>query len=513
MINANLPFRVTSLTEKALLNTFFLNALEPPECIKCKIESIDNSVLKSCALAAANNVDLYSSPLNKSYVHIGTKPIKAAIRVAYMAFVTLTISSLDLIVDGSLGLKSYLLYKVAIYNLKDPKPEWNKTKKYAEACLTDLTIFLKGALCSTCIVLGSLYSLNCFRLTTFFMGKCTLSPIESVVHGVFSGVAFFLASMFMGSMGLAFALPQMIARKDEKTGMFLALSLRNLLGLVDTNGSLLSFSNADQIQFTQKDNNITFYDESLEHLTALVIHAEIQLIDAVRRANIYLNNEKKPSIDFSYPFDGIFVANHLKQHIPNLHPNLIKELERMDQKVKILRKLHMSARMLAVGTLPIDPLTSFFDKPLPSFIKREDYKRIFRTGVPDNLPDFIIPLDPNEKASGLTLYENFKQNLRINKWYLEKGARTDLISPFALLGLEEACSHADYKEAKKQYLKSLHPDKNGSSEESKELFTYLRQQVLAKIEPIFKDKGIQNDEFNRISPRNVQHSQNRLYLC
>lgn len=525
--------RVVSLTERALFFTPVLDWISPPNCEKLRIQSVGDSVLESLTRTDKNP---YNNRLNTSYWHWATKPSKATARAFYTAFVTCLISPIGIIGYGAVTAKHLSSYAFYTYTGSGQAPaEWDKTKQYAKAFFTDTTSFILGATLTVMGVGSIILVLRFAGLTTLLYGVCR-DTIATRIFYVFSGTLLVASSAWvLGAFTHESMIPQLIGWEDERVGMYLALELRNRLGLVNEDGVLLKFSSKDKLQYTETQQGLygtsyTFRGAVYDQLINLVLNAELELLDKVREAQQICADAGKELISFRYPFNGNEVAKHLEKCFPlervesersgtgmvAQHPQtgsvfqLMDELRKLQYKVEVLKTIELTAKevtledsiwMLFVKAMAKQPHRTINFRPIPSFVNYLYYQAQFNLRFIEgsdrsaqggdagqiNLNYFTgLGLDPSTSAEPAAdqLYDQFKYRVQTDKWRHQNAQPTH--SAFWLLGLEDNCTYAQYVKAYRQYMLAVHPDKNGSSDESKQL-----TQIIGNI------KSVLDRHFNR----------------
>jgi hypothetical protein len=501
--------RVNSLTERALLNSTVLDWINPSNCEKLRIQSVGDSALETLVESRRNP---YTNELKNNNWHWGTKPVKCVARVLYTALVTCTLAPLGTVGYGTITLVSLGQYRWAVYKGENGAAEWEKTKQYAKAFFTDFTSTVLGAVCTGMLAGSFVYLLTPSMMASLFA--------ESIANGVCSvlGGAGMVAGVFyiFGGFYHESAIPQFIAYEDERVGMYLALSLRNNLGLVNENGGLLKFSSKDKLEYTRiqagyNQTSYRFQGAVNEQLSLLAMNAEMELLDKVREANHYLTSNGKKGLAFAYPFKGDVVAAHLEKTFPESKKpteesasaivafdrgiprfdRLIKELKTLEYKVKTLRVLHRSSKQLTLEdsfwlsfvkgmartsspTITIPAMKSYisevyyrqtFEEPITVAATNEMGKALTGLSLPGI--DEAQPL-----PQGATAYEVFKHRVCISKGCVEDGQTAK--PALWLLGLNDDCTFDEYKKAMRACNLAVHPDKNPLREaEAQKLFQFL----------------------------------------
>ena len=373
------------------------------------------------------------------------------------------------------------------------------------------------------------------NLTTLLYGVCR-DTIATRIFYVFSGTLLVASSAWMlGAFTHESMIPQFIGWQDERVGMYLALELRNRLGLVNENGGLLKFSSKDQLDYTETRQGLystsyRFHGAVYDQLINLVLNAELELLDKVREAQQICADAGKELIPFHYPFNGNEVAKHLEKCFPldcvesessatgmvahHLQTGrvfqLMDELRKLQYKVEVLKTIELTAKkvtledsiwMLFVKAMAKQPHRTINFRPILSFVNERYYLAQFNLRFTEgtdqaaqegdagqiNLNYFTgLGLDPSTSAEPAAdqHYEQFKYRVQTDKWRHQNRQPTH--DAFWLLGLQNDCTYAQYVRAYRQYMLAVHPDKNDSSNESKEL-----TQIIGNI------KSVLDRHFNR----------------
>lgn len=502
--------RISSFSEIALLNNTVLDLLCPPECEKKKIKQHD-SILETLIRSKEN---LFSNPSGNTLAHRSLKPLRCVLRVFYTALVTATVSPLGVACRTVQTAAHLGKYSIARYKGDEAQKniEWEKVKRYAWAAFTDLSVALCGA---TAIFAGAMAVVS---------PLVALAPhvtvADSICFLVFGGLMGGISTHVLGGFYPTSILPQLIADNEERVGMYIALELRNKLGIVGEDGKLLKFSKADHLEWNRI--RMKFEGDNINNLGLLVMRAELELVDHVRAANQWLQKNNQPLIKFSYPFKGTDVADAIQKALKessvsaeqagkneksvgkesdkkdakaeSIRQNLIL----MDRKISILKGIFETSRDLGANgslgfqilrALAKQPHKEFTFQPLPeTFILREYYSDYFNApfmfdpiNVPEELASLyektpsLIPLDPDtpDLEENASLYEVFKQRIRKEKWKFENQEPTE-IQLYELIGLKKDYNYDDCKKAINRHNLALHPDKNREKgEEANELFLVL----------------------------------------
>jgi len=262
--------RITSFTEKALLHPNVLKILCPPKCDIQKIKTASVSVLENVDTLAS----FYRTKLNKSLPIKLTEPLRAVTRVIYTIIVGMTASPLGILYHGGATLKNLGSYTIAKYKKDEiADAKWEKTAGHVQAFATDLFCTIR--------ILGAAF------LMTYTAILFTASAMIYKIHPSFSFVVCVVAaSIFKGladTLGASNpdqSIPALIAEREIRASMYFALVMRNQLGIVDTNGSLLPFSKDDKLDGKYLD------DAGTERLISLRVQAQHRfekLLDEIKR--------------------------------------------------------------------------------------------------------------------------------------------------------------------------------------------------------------------------------------
>lgn len=494
-----------SFSERVFLNNTFLNVFCPPNCEDNRITQVTNSIIVTLLYSPT---DLFANA-QKGYLHWTTKPFRAAFRAAAIGLVTLTVSPLGSLYFGSLTLKNYWNYTKEKEFTYERNVKWVETERIGRAFLTDLICSTVGAVS---FYVGRLLTLSIidiskglyFNTPVRMRNSILFSKLDKISTGALL-VLFGAASIggLLGAYYPSYTLSRMLKQmyKDQETPLFLALEVRNQLGIVDQQSGLLKFSEADRLEYgTDYMHGVTtpsFRGPAYRAQISLIVHAEMEMLDLAVAANALLKKRKLPPLKASYPFNGKTIAKTLQdafktkkqdQSIVIYDENnsfastqkLIQDLKKLEFKINILKELFHSCLHLAVKEPLLLELVSVFGGPsrrevdipkLKCFLEKKSYLDYFRTAIPmgaDNpeqnqsadIYKEIEPLAPSAaQPNAEDLYQNFLYRLRVNKGNLNR--QEDLTySDKGLLGLEEDCSFADKKITYRKYLMALHPDKN-----------------------------------------------------
>jgi len=552
----NNEFYIRDFTKEALLNNTALDWICPPNCQKNKITQVGNSALE--ALIKSKN-DPFSNEV-KGYYHIMTKPIKAVARVAYIGLVLLTISPLSMLFRVGLVGKNLSEYSFKKYvkgvddNDSNQLATAERIKTYAKVLLSDASYVATGAATATLL---------------YLVGSMTLLTSKGLYHGVAvtwgNGVIYHTVDkvvyLALGLSGLGFIpsffgayspskiLSRIVADRDDRASMYLALEMRNKLGLVNEEGGLLKFSDLDGIKVTTSEiyrNRYvhTFHGEAPKKLAKLICDAEMDLLDLVLQANAWMKKNGLEPLPFSYPFNGKDVVKKIKSAIKTSNKDegfsffkkvnvstlslynknrdglkeLINNLEKVHYKIQLSRDMYQSAHDTAIQ-MPIWldlaalafqgelPKTAQINQPI-SYVNQAYYQYYFQCGgIPmdneqpntENEQDPIIQLkkfyqqveleslNPQKSAEPQKemTYQLFLYKLRVNKWKMEQNNGQVLLKQHELVGLEDEYTHAEMKDAIRGHRLALHPDKHQNSDESAKLFKYYNQ-IRLVIDPYKK---------------------------
>jgi hypothetical protein len=391
--------RITSFTEKALLNNFVLDLLYPPNCEKKKITQIGNSVIETLKEINCDHV-------KKGFLHWGTKPLRCIARGAFVGIVAVTVSPLGIFYYGTLTgvhLANYSFRKY-IQGANTQHEKWEKISQYASAFFSDLFYFSAETYYISSIYFGFyFYLLPRFSLSdnSIILSKLGInSPIKALVKKViklaigFLGLAYL--GDFMSSGGFSETLSRLLGDSKSKTGMYLALKIRNQFGIVNQDGDLLQFSSEDALEDALEykkrkilSNQLYLFERPVNNkLIELILAAELALIDRVRKANQWLVEKNLAPIAFTYPFNGKSIAKTIEQAVqiqPNLIDSqfhqLINNLRKMDDKIHAFRNLYVSSQQLVMkGSVMKElllPKDIPFIIPPPSYIRESSYKQYF----------------------------------------------------------------------------------------------------------------------------------------
>lgn len=513
--------RIPSLTERALFYPTALQLFFSSNCQERVLSTRKESLLET---VAASPFNIYASPLKTSVLHWGMKPARALGRVVYTAAVITTFAPLGILYNGFQGARHYAVYKIASHKNDTVKQESAKEKSiaYAKAFFTDLT----------CTILGGL-AVTFSGLILYGVTEIIFNPWETLSYKI---QCLFGATCIIGVISHAFGafepermFPKLIAYSDERAGMYLALALRNRLGLVSSDKGLLAFSSMDQLEYTHTPNGYAFsLSQNYMFLFDLISNAELELLTLVRTANAYTKNNGGEEIPFTYPFKGSDIASLIEtRHLSKGQKktssnqsfslgeyqadlaavqNLANRLRMLDRKIDLLRTMFDDARKLTLesstwatflymlgrreppsislnnskANVPEDAYREYFNAP---FVKENIHSDNigYAAAIPyiEILNKCPLPaLDPAEttKPQAKNLYESFKYRIQTAKWSLAHNGK--IMTPWELLGLAEGYVFKDLKTATRKYSMAIHPDKNmDKRDEATQLFQTLSQIV------------------------------------
>lgn len=291
--------RIASFTEVALLNSKVLNLLYPSEC-KLSTLYAQSHVLSTLRLL--NSQHFISAEIKRPYIF---KNLTSVCRVLYTAIVTVTLSPVGALWNGGLSLKHYLASKLADDTNKAQETE--KAKAYAQAFFVDFSCFCVGAFCNA--VLGGILF---FSATMLFKAPGTEAKIAALmVSTVLTSCSALVPYWLLGGLDPKWSLTELLAQKDEKAGLFLALSLREKFGMVDQNGNLFPFSSQDKFETIAQDRKYTFQGASFKEFTSDFCRYEKKVIDLICDLNRLFKKNQLPEIPYSYPFLPLKIINDI----------------------------------------------------------------------------------------------------------------------------------------------------------------------------------------------------------
>ena len=499
--------RISSFTEYALLNRWALDYLCPSAFQSRRVDAVGESALRSLQEAKVNP---YSNLKNSSCLYYANKFfITTPLKIAYIAAITFTVSRLGVVVNGVLTVYSYLRYKIsAPHNTHEA---WEKTKGYAFACFADLSSAVAGAILTKAIVEGAFYSMHFCHIGSW-MGKCQFPIKDNALPLIVSVAAVVLGCAGLITLQNPYVAPQFFARPQDRVGMYLSMTLRKELGLVDEKGRLLPFSKEDRLEYQEIRRNggnyFEFSGTNYQTLMELIVNAEWELLETVQKCNQYLPNK----LEFQYPFNGETVARIIEEHLKIPAPRsgerglmaetssaplypLIAQLRNLGTKIKVLNEIFLTAQKLTVeDSIPIIFIKAVlragqtrvnFEKR-KSFIREDSYSSYYHLGkagpkekstarndskgikwVTFNIPS----IDPaSARRPTMDLVDNFRYEVGIRKW---ESQNDQPIAPLRqIFGLNANSSYSDYKKQKRLYVLSIHPDRN-TGVDATELFKCL----------------------------------------
>ena len=512
--------RIASFTEYGLLNQFALDLLDPSDFQKCRIQTTSNSALEALENTPINP---YCHPQSKSYLHQADKYLLLTpLKVAYSAFVTLTLSRLGVIFNGCLTAYSCIHYTYG--KPANDEQAWSKVEGYAFAFFADTVCAVIGSITTKFIIEYSVYALHFARVSSL-MGKCYMSPLWlSTAYVVLSVAVVILSSMGLIALQSPNYAPQFLAKTEERVGMFLSLSLRKSLGLVNQNGSLLPFSKEDELT-----------TENIDKLTSYIANAELELVAAVVECNRFL----KQKILFKYPFNGDAIASTFKiahsgagtllTRIDAALLSLNYKLRSLQLKINFSKKLFETAQQLAFSdSLPVAfiksvfkiPVVKFSPVPKLSYVLQEGYRDTFNCSSHTNsktspAPDsFAAPLDefwtkpikefwasiqiesinPNQQTRPTeNLFKQFQYDIAVNKWKSENNQgvseKEEILALFREMLNVTNLPYPQYVKQKRCYLLAIHPDKHTNPQDKKiaeELFKCLSDNIIKQLDKAYE---------------------------
>lgn len=506
---------VVAWTERALLNSTVLDWICPPNCEKNKINQVGNSAIEALQNSTK---DLFSNRVKEDMWHWGTKPIKAMARVAYTAIVSITVSPLGAVFNGVMTVGHLVHYSFKTYEESDPSQQekWDKISQYFHAFVSDFSCFLVGG--------TAIFAMAAFGTVLSMTGSAILSGTAvvglastlagKIMYFVFSGAICAGSAHFLGAYYPSYYLARLLGDSENRTGMYLALEMRNQFGLVDQDGNLLRFSAADKLEYeTQRERSdettYNFEGDVFENLIELVIEAELDLVNLIRQANQWLEENHHSTIPFAHPFDGVEIAKILQKILDedsdqhhafesslaaqseeeedsiNVH-ELIANLKMMDHKVNVFREFLPSSQEMAMkGSLVSELLQALgqtttvnIDRPAV-YTSQEFYKECFELPYVHATKDEQFNLnsvyeqcniEPSNAPidDSISPAQKFPHLLALGKWKLSVKEKPS--SPYKLLGLKKNVSATQLKQTFRNFDFALHPDKNGSTEEANEIY-------------------------------------------
>lgn len=453
---------IKSFTELALLNKYALGALCPSNCELKMIDQEGDSILDTIDKA---RIDVFDNPLKTSLLHKALKPIRFVARGVYTIAVCALISPLGVAFNGART--SFYLSKWAFAKItSDHGTQFEamaKTKKVAAYLFLDLC----------CAVYGLLIT---------GMGYLAITDIWYSAFG--AGIITWMTEPYAPDSFFA----KLLASEEEATGMYIAMALRNQLGLCGKDGNLLRYGKDDAILSKQIFNQYRFEGPGLVKIGTLLFNAEMQLLDDVKKANAFLSQKGTP-ITFSYPFNGSHVAEKIKDS--PTHKHLHDKLELQQKKIDLLKEIWLQALSISSDSSPLtstigllfghSPIRIEVEKP-KSFVHENYYKNWF--DLPFSHPssnkseDLFKSMelegwDPETtNKDDANAYTRFNRKIRENIWKANNGQEID--SFHSIIDLEDNYSVAERNKKYRQISLAVHPDKNPNrSDEAEMLFKAL----------------------------------------
>lgn len=317
--------RVIPFTEKVLLNSRFLDLICPIDCDKKRISQTGTSIFQTLKDLPKSQFRHDTSPVSR-FSSI-TKPVRIVGRTMVVAIVTLTASPLGVLCYGGLAAAHLIRYSIGTdqtYAAKQLK--WNYVSQYATATKNDLICFLTG-LVATAILFKGYVCLNA-AMALYISGSLVGASFNTAL-----AYLYYRAARCFGGEDPSFYI-SLLCDTNYKVGLYTALELRNKFGLLNQDGDLLKFSNADHHPYTNVGLVV------LDHLNR---EAELKLIDLVKHTNIILKSNNKPEIRFKYPFSAKEILDHLEKNVHLKHkPEFVKILQNyrdMEYKINSFREL------------------------------------------------------------------------------------------------------------------------------------------------------------------------------
>lgn len=474
-----MPSNVRSFTETILLNKHVLDCIYPSKCEPHKISQIGNSAIETLVRATKN--PLSSNFKNNDYSLL-TTPLRSIAKVAFVTFVTLTVSPVGAMYFGCKTVISLTKFTFEVCSKNGNKHETlNEVKKYAKLFFTDLFCFGFGVGVSAISCTLSIGTVSLIFSGGVATGIIPVSILANKIFlcglcGALSGFQLLFQNLVLGTYDLSHGLSDLLRYSDNGAGKYISLEMRHQLGLVDQNGDLLKYSSADQIQFNAQHGiyGITyrFHGPAEELFRSHICHTELKLLDQVGKANGWLEKNHFRRVNFRYPFKGNDVAKILESayliHRDDECLEIIKDLRKIDFIIKQLRNIYHTAQKISADNNDlIIPAT-------PSFVDRNYYQRYFDGLGNSNHIESVIKsplnkfydsytselssLNPDSSDEPEGAYEAFLYRLRVGKWELENND-----SPFELhelIGLERDYTLDQVNSACRKIQAAVHPDKH-----------------------------------------------------
>ena len=247
-----------SFTSKALLHRNVLKWIIPPKCEEQRLQPVLVDTQKPL-YSRLSAIDLTAK---MKEVNPACKAFRAVRRVVVLAAVSIGASLCGVVVNGAMGLGALVNYTIK-KNPTDKDSE--RVSLYAKAFFKDLGCLLMWGFATMALTVGILNA----RAVLF-------KPISSL-----AGRTFLLSmSVFTGSFGayfLGISNPIEVLSDELTLGEFetqrpfrMVLKLYEQFGLTDKNGNLLSFSKADQFNFTRVDGVVKYDDPLLKRFKEFV---------------------------------------------------------------------------------------------------------------------------------------------------------------------------------------------------------------------------------------------------
>lgn len=274
-----------SFTELAILNPKVLDLIYPSDCKLKKIQDVGSHVILTLS---KNKIEDFISRKVKAIV--ASRQFTIFCRVLYISLVTMIIAPAGVIWNGCLSIKHFTASKFAAD--ADKTQEMEKSRAYAKAFFVDLFSF-KVCVISNALLVGTLFISAKILVHAPASRVKLVALLIAIVH---VGIASIFPYFILGGFDPKWTLKELIAQKDEKPGLELAIALREGFGLVDNSGGLLPFSAQNKFEYTANERGYTFH----ESRSQLCIY-EMVVKDRINALNILLYKHQLVPISYSYP--------------------------------------------------------------------------------------------------------------------------------------------------------------------------------------------------------------------
>ncbi len=340
-------YSTSSFTEKAFLNSAYLQYLYPPERKEVRVEHPHESIIDTL-----KEVDLhvYAAP-SKGLQHRVLKPVRAVARAVYSIFVAVVVAPIGVLYHGVQAVKNRVIQQ----------PE--KVRCHLESLKVDLKTSVIGVAFAAATIAYPIFA-------------CSYYP---VISAEFAAAGFFGCGAFLPGI-FAADTTAFLAGKKSDIGLFLSLTLRNELGLVGPDGNLLPFNASDEdVEWRGLNLCTNLQGGPARPLTLLhneIIEAEKKLIHKIREVNVYASQHGHRGIAFVYPFNGQELASRLQKVYKNTPlQESVESIDALGKKIDFLRNLFLDIRRLAPRA------TERIENQLPdSLLPMNAYRNLFING-------------------------------------------------------------------------------------------------------------------------------------